>query len=136
MTSKYSPWIISDYTKPYPNTSYNPTLNIILVTEIQPNNMFKVTSVGGGYFGYQLHTMYIPNKYDGTKPLKHIVNYSHEFNAIPVTEDKLIKESIETFLTNVPVKWLKHEQKYSPCDFKELLDRISLELKTEILKQI
>ena len=140
---KYSPWRITDFQNEYHKS---PTIDIVLVDKQftytgefkyssdfgKTTNRFKVVTCGDGFYGYSLHTVIIPEDYDGGK-IHHTVNdgFDHVFYLEPIEEEEKI-DSIETFIKNVPLIWLIDENQ---PEFEELLNQLSTEVKIEALEK-
>jgi hypothetical protein len=127
--NKYTPWKIINYIKPYPNTQYNPTLDIVLIQGTLNNTKLQVIAVGGGFFGYEIHTIDMSNSIDSGN-----IFYS-QFDMIPITLEQQ-KESIETFLDHVPLRWISEEKRRFSEDFKKLMNMISPDLSDAILQKL
>lgn len=127
---KYTPWRITNYTKPPPNTMYNPTLDIVLVHTSPEFNKFRVVASGGGYWGYELHTIKIPKDYNNNGQF-----YYSQFEMKPITLEEH-NECIETFLNHVPIRWISEEKKHYPDDFNLLMNMISPHLRDTILQKL
>lgn len=138
---KYTPWRITEYHNQYHKS---PTIDIVLVDkkftytcEFKYSSDFgkttkrlKVVTCGDGFYGYSLHTVIIPEDYDGGK-IHHTVNdgIDHVFYLEPIEEEDKIN-SIETFIKNIPEYWMIDE---NPKEFEELLNQLSPEVKKEAL---